>query len=172
LYTSQLNRYCLFYIYRRDSSDLIDLYTRHNLSLEGEPTNLNERMKIVIESDQYKKRPTQQEKRDYLLSKAKEVTDLAKKVAREEIEAESKGTGKLSVVKQQIWDRFSESNKKTLDTIYTRMMRKGELTFADGGSDEIKDIRSNLNRDIETDTGKIMPLYEWALGVNSRRLLD
>jgi len=52
------------------------------------------------------------------------------------------------------------------------MMRKGELTFADGGSDEIKDIRSNLNRDIETDTGKIMPLYEWALGVNSRRLLD
>mgnify|MGYP006090447743 FL=1 len=159
-------------IYRRDSSDLIDLYTRNNLSLEGEPTNLNERMKIVIESDQYKKRPTQQEKRDYLLSKAKEVTDLAKKVAREEIEAESKGTGKLSVVKQQIWDRFSESNKKTLDTIYTRMMRKGELTFADGGSDEIKDIRSNLNRDIETDTGKIMPLYEWALGVNSRRLLD
>lgn len=49
-------------VYRRDSDDLIDLYTRHNLSEGGAKTNLSERMKKVIDSPEYKRRPTQQEK--------------------------------------------------------------------------------------------------------------
>jgi len=159
-------------IYKRDSNDLIDLYTRHNLSEGGAETNLSERMKTVIESKEYKKRTTLQEKRDYLLSKAKEVTNLAKDKAKTELEEESKGTGKLSVVKQQIWGKIPESDRKTLDTIYKRLMREDKLAFADEGSQEIKDIRSNLNRMILRPNGEVMPLYQWALEVHSRRLTD
>tara|TARA_R100001480_G_scaffold141284_1_gene138601 strand:+ start:216 stop:3416 length:3201 start_codon:yes stop_codon:yes gene_type:complete len=159
-------------IYKRDSNDLIDLYTRHNLSEGGAETNLSERMKIVIESNEYKRRTTLQEKRDYLLSKAKEVTNLAKDKAKTELEEESKGTGKLSVVKQQIWGKIPESDRKTLDTIYKRLMREDKLAFADEGSQEIKDIRSNLNRMILRPNGEVMPLYQWALEVHSRRLTD
>jgi len=159
-------------IYKRDSNDLIDLYTRHNLSEGGAETNLSERMKTVIESKEYKRRTTLQEKRDYLLSKAKEVTNLAKDKAKTELEQESKGTGKLSVVKQQIWGKIPESDRKTLDTIYKRLMREDKLAFADEGSQEIKDIRSNLNRMILRPNGEVMPLYQWALEVHSRRLTD
>ena len=159
-------------IYKRDSNDLIDLYTRHNLSEGGAETNLSERMKTVIESKEYKRRTTLQEKRDYLLSKAKEVTALAKDKAKTELEEESKGTGKLSVVKQQIWGKIPESDRKTLDTIYKRLMREDKLAFADEGSQEIKDIRSNLNRMILRPNGEVMPLYQWALEVHSRRLTD
>ena len=159
-------------IYKRDSNDLIDLYTRHNLSEGGAETNLSERMKTVIESKEYKKRTTLQEKRDYLLSKAKEVTNLAKDKAKKELNKESKGTGKLSVVKQQIWGKIPESDRKTLDTIYKRLMREDKLAFADEGSQEIKDIRSNLNRMILRPNGEVMPLYQWALEVHSRRLTD
>jgi len=159
-------------IYKRDSNDLIDLYTRHNLSEGGAETNLSERMKTVIESKEYKRRTTLQEKRDYLLSKAKEVTNLAKDKAKTELEEESKGTGKLSVVKQQIWGKIPESDRKTLDTIYKRLMREDKLAFADEGSQEIKDIRSNLNRMILRPNGEVMPLYQWALEVHSRRLTD
>jgi hypothetical protein len=159
-------------IYKRDSNDLIDLYTRHNLSEGGAETNLSERMKIVIESNEYKRRTTLQEKRDYLLSKAKEVTNLAKDKAKKELNKESKGTGKLSVVKQQIWGKIPESDRKTLDTIYKRLMREDKLAFADEGSEEIKDIRSNLNRMILRPNGQVMPLYQWALEVHKRRLVD
>jgi len=159
-------------IYKRDSNDLIDLYTRHNLSEGGAKTNLSERMKKVIESKEYKRRTTLQEKRDYLLSKAKEVTNLAKDKAKKELDEESKGTGKLSVVKQQIWGKIPESDRKTLDTIYKRLMRENKLAFADEGSQEIKDIRSNLNRMILRPNGQVMPLYQWALEVHSRRLTD
>tara|TARA_R110001592_G_scaffold182316_1_gene425506 strand:- start:1016 stop:4216 length:3201 start_codon:yes stop_codon:yes gene_type:complete len=159
-------------IYRRDSNDLIDLYTRHNLSAGGTETNLNERLETVIKSDEYKRRPTLQEKRDYLLSKAKDVTALAKDKAKVEIEEDSKGTGKLSAVKQQIWGKIPESDRKTLDTIYKRLMREDTLSFADEGSDEIKDIRSNLNRLILRPNGEVMPLYQWALQVYGRRLSD
>jgi hypothetical protein len=159
-------------VYRRDSDDLIDLYTRHHLSEGGAQTNLSERMKKVIDSPEYKRRPTQQEKRDYLISKAREVTELAKDKAKKEIDEESKGTGKLSVVKEQIWRKIPAGDRKTLDTIYKRLMRDNEISFADGGSEEIKDIQSNLNRDITTQNGELMPLYKWALGVHKRRLLD
>ena len=159
-------------IYKRDSNDLIDLYTRHNLSAGGTETNLSERLEIVIKSDEYKRRPTLQEKRDYLLSKAREITALAKDKAKKEIDEDSKGTGKLSAVKQQVWGKIPESDRKTLDTMYKRLMRENKLAFADEGSDEIKDIRSNLNRLILRPNGEIMPLYQWALQVHGRRLSD
>ena len=159
-------------IYKRDSNDLIDLYTRHNLSASGTKTNLSERLKIVIRSDEYKRRPTLQEKRDYLLSKAREVTELAKDKAKTEINEDSKGTGRLSAVKQQIWGKIPESDRKTLDTMYKRLMRENKLAFADEGSNEIKDIRSNLNRLILRPNGEVMPLYQWALQVHGRRLSD
>lgn len=159
-------------IYKRDSNDLIDLYTRHNLSAGGTETNLSERLEIVIKSDEYKRRPTLQEKRDYLLSKAREITALAKDKAKKEIDEDSKGTGKLSAVKQQVWGKIPESDRKTLDTMYKRLMRENKLAFADEGSDEIKDIRSNLNRLILRPNGEVMPLYQWALQVHGRRLSD
>lgn len=159
-------------IYKRDSNDLIDLYTRHNLSAGGTETNLSERLEIVIKSDEYKRRPTLQEKRDYLLSKAREITTLAKDKAKKEIDEDSKGTGKLSAVKQQVWGKIPESDRKTLDTMYKRLMRENKLAFADEGSDEIKDIRSNLNRLILRPNGEVMPLYQWALQVHGRRLSD
>lgn len=51
-------------------------------------------------------------------------------------------------------------------------MRENKLAFADEGSDEIKDIRSNLNRLILRPNGEVMPLYQWALQVHGRRLSD
>ena len=159
-------------IYRRDTSDLIDLYTRHNLSAGGTQTNLSERMKTVIESKEYQRRPTLQEKRDYLLSKAREVTNLAKDKAKTELEEDSKGTGKISVVKAQIWNKISESDRKTLNTIYKRLMRENKLAFADEGSQEIKDIKSNLNRMVLRPNGDVLPLYQWSLEVLKRRLVD
>jgi hypothetical protein len=159
-------------VYRRDSDDLIDLYTRHNLSEGGAKTNLSERMKKVIDSPEYKRRPTQQEKRDYLISKAREVTELAKDKAKKEIDEASKGTGKLSVVKEQIWRKIPEGDRKTINTIYKRLMRENKLAFFDEGSDEIKDIQSNLNRTVLRPNGETIPLYKWALEVHKRRLLD
>ena len=160
-------------IYKRDSNDLIDLYTRHNLSKVGDKeTNLNERLKIVIDSPEYARRETQQEKRDYLLSKSKEIIAVAREKAKVEIEAASEGTGELSAVKGQIWGKIPESDRKTLDTIYKRLMRQDKLAFVDEGSDEIKDIRSNLNRLVLRPNGQVLPLYEWALQVHKRRLSD
>jgi len=159
-------------IYKRDKNDLVDVYTRHNLSQGGAETNLSERMKKVIESDEYKRRVTQQEKRDYLKDKAKPIIELAKDKARKQIDADSKGTGRLSVVKEQVFDKLSEDARKTINQIYKRLMRENKMSFADGGSQEIKDIRSNLNRTVETPSGQIIPLYEWALTVEKNRLTD
>ena len=51
-------------------------------------------------------------------------------------------------------------------------MRQNKLAFVDEGSDEIKDIRSNLNRLVLRPNGQVLPLYEWALQVHKRRLSD
>lgn len=51
-------------------------------------------------------------------------------------------------------------------------MRENKLAFFDEGSDEIKDIQSNLNRTVLRPNGETIPLYKWALEVHKRRLLD
>jgi len=153
-----------FDMYRRDNNEMIDLYTRQNLSQKGNrDTNLNELLELYMRTDEYKSKKTQQEKRYALLEKSKDIIALARERAKAQLENISEYTGELSPVRMQKWQKLSATAKKTLNTKYRRLMLEGKLDFADGKKyDEIKNIESYLNRLIEDETGTVLPLYEWA----------
>ena len=152
-------------IYRRDNSEMIDLYTRRNLSEAGnEELNLNEVLEKFIDTDEYKAIPTQQEKRAALVGKGQDIIAKAKSKAKSDLEVRADITGSLGAVKTQQWERLPAQTRKTLNTKYRRMMREGDLDFYDGKKyDPIKDIESYLDRKIEDETGTVMTLYQWAL---------
>lgn len=152
-------------MYRRDNNEMIDLYTRQNLSrADDKETNLSEILERFIKTDEYKSLPTQQEKRFALVKRGQKIISTAKEQAKSELEAQSEVTGDLGAVKTQKWDKLPAQTKKTLNTKYKRMMLEGNLEFAEGKKyDPIKNIESYLDRKIETESGDIMPLYQWAM---------
>lgn len=152
-------------MYRRDNNEMIDLYTRENLSEAGnEETNLNELLGVFIKSDEYKGLKTQQEKRFALVKKGQTIIQKAKDKAKVELEARAEKTGELGAVKTQKWNKLSAQARKTLNTKYRRLMLEGKLEFAEGKKyDPIKNIESYLDRKIEDESGDVMPLYQWAI---------
>ena len=154
-----------FDMYRRDNSEMIDLYTRRNLSREGDKElNLNELLEKFIKTDKYKALKTQQERRSALVSKAQDTISKAKSKAKSDLEVRADYTGELGAVKTQKYQRLSAQDRKTLNTKYRRMMMEGDLAFYDGKQyDPIKNIESYLDRKIEDVTGTVMTLYEWAM---------
>ena len=154
-----------FDIYRRDNNEMIDLYTRQNLSREGdEETNLNELLETFIKTDEYKALETQQEKRFALVEKGQGIIGTAREQAKTELTGESEITEDLSPVKIQKWQKLSGNARKTLNTKYRRLMLEGKMEFVDGKKyDDIKSVDTYLSRLIEDETGDIMPLYQWAM---------
>ena len=154
-----------FDIYKRDNNEMIDLYTRQNLSRVGSELNLNETLKNLIQSEAYKNTKTNQEKRSLLLDKAKTVVNEAKSFAKAELDKEASVEGGLSETQISTWNKTPQTKKKTANTIYKRMMRTGELSFADGLPYDLKNLESNLNRLVRRKGGQILPLYQWAMEV-------
>ena len=152
-------------IYRRDNNEMIDLYTRRNLSEAGdEELNLNEVLEKFIDTAEYKEIPTQQEKRAALVGKGQDIIAKAKLRAKSDLEVRADITGSLGAVKTQKWEKLPAQTRKTLNTKYRRMMREGDLDFYDGKKyDPIKSIESYLDRKIEDETGTVMTLYQWAM---------
>ena len=100
-------------MYRRDNNEMIDLYTRENLSEGGnKETNLNERLEKFIETEEYASKKTQQEKRYALVKKAQDIIEVAKAKAKSELEAESEVVGELSAPKLQKYQKLSGQAKK------------------------------------------------------------
>ena len=152
-------------IYRRDNNEMIDLYTRQNLSETGnEETNLNELLKKFIQTEEYKSKVTQQEKRFALVKKAQDIISTAKAKAKAELEAESEKIGGLSAVKIQKYQKLPAVARKTLNTKYKRLFMEGSLKFVDGDKDDlVKNLDTYLDRKIEDETGNVMTLYQWAM---------
>ncbi len=152
-------------MYRRDNNEMIDLYTRENLSEAGnKETNLNELLKTFIETDEYKSKVTQQEKRFALVKKAQDIISTAKAKAKAELEAESEEIGGLSAVKIQKYQKLPALARKTLNTKYRRLFMEGQIEFVDGNTDDlVKNLDTYLNRKIEDETGNVMTLYQWAM---------
>ncbi len=152
-------------IYRRDNNEMIDLYTRQNLSETGnQETNLNELLKKFIQTEEYKSKVTQQEKRFALVKKAQDIISTAKAKAKAELEAESEKIGGLSAVKIQKYQKLPAVARKTLNTKYKRLFMEGSLKFVDGDIDDlVKNLDTYLDRKIEDETGNVMTLYQWAM---------
>ncbi len=152
-------------MYRRDNNEMIDLYTRANLSEGGnKETNLNELLQNFMESEEYAKKETQQEKRYALVKKAQDIIAKAKGKAKSELDAESEVVGELSAPKLQKYQKLSGQAKKTLNTRYKRLFMEGDIEFVDGDVDDLaKNIDTHLNRKIRTENGNVMTLYQWAM---------
>jgi len=152
-------------MYKRDNNEMIDLYTRQNLSEGGnKETNLNELLEKFMESEEYESKVTQQEKRYALVKKAQGIIETARNKAKNELDAKSEVVGELSAPKLQKYQKLSGQAKKTLNTRYKRLFMEGDIEFVDGDVDDlVKNIDTYLNRKIRTETGNVMTMYEWAM---------
>jgi len=151
-------------VYKRDSNPLIDLYTRNILSEIGSENNLNEQMKILLETYEYSSKPNQQEKRMFIINKSREIIERAKKQAKEDlIEFAKENKLPYSEVNVSQWKRTSGNDKKKIDLAYKTMIKRGILYFVDDGDKEPKDIFSDKNRTIIRQNGEVMNVLQWGL---------
>ena len=93
------------------------------------------------------------------------LVNNARKFAKAELDLEADISGGISATQLSTFNKLPQTKRKTANTIYKRMMRTGELSFADGLPYELKNLESNLNRLIRRKNGQIMPLYQWAMEI-------
>ena len=150
-------------VYKRDTNQLIDRNIRNVLSSEGGAYNLNEKLKPLIESSQYQSLTTQQQKRNFIIDKAKEyITKAREQVKKELDEFASDNKFPYSEVQISAWESVPYKLKKEIDLEYSQDIREGKLTFADDGPEKSKDIFSDRDRSIILPNGKIMNVLQYA----------
>ena len=114
-------------IYRRDSDELIDMYTRYYLSEEGLETNLNVYMEnFVMRSDEYRDAPIET-KRNIFLRESKVKINEAKEFAKAQIEFEQEEMNKELPIEEQLsysqvdiaaWNKVPRGIKKRIQEEY------------------------------------------------------
>lgn len=117
-------------IYSRDKSDKIDFYTRQELSRQGSPYNLNERLANYIGTDSYAKAQTPEEKVTFLKELGKGLIAEAKEIAKIRIRREAKRQGKpYSKVEQAEWDGTNQTVRDRIDRIFDEEFGVGDGTM-------------------------------------------
>lgn len=156
-------------VYKRDSSPVIDLYTRNILSTIGGENNLNERLGRLLTTSEYLSKKNQQDQRNFIIDKANEVIKEAKDQAKAELD-EFARVNELpySEVNLQDWQKTSNRFKKDTDLAYKTMIKRGILYFVDEGSKEPKDIFSDRDRFVIRQNGEVMNVLQW--GLSKRRV--
>ena len=114
-------------VYRRDSDELIDMYTRYYLSEEGLETNLNIYMEnFVMRSDEYRDASIET-KRNIFLREAKTKINEAKEFAKAQIEFEQEEMNKELPIEEQLsysqvdiaaWNKVPRGIKKRIQEEY------------------------------------------------------
>ena len=77
--------YSMYDIYKRDKNDTLDLYTRQELSKDGSPINLEQRMSQLMNSTRYKDLSVERQKLQFK-KEAQSIITEAKEIARDRIE--------------------------------------------------------------------------------------
>lgn len=117
-------------IYTRDKSDKIDFYTRQELSREGSPYNLNERLANYMSTDSYAKAQTPEEKVTFLKELGKGLVAEAKDIAKIRIRREAKRQGKpYSKVEIAEWSKVSQTIRDRIDRIFDEEFGVGDGTM-------------------------------------------
>ena len=152
-----------FDVYKRNTNQLIDSNIRSVLSTPGGNYNLNEKLKDLLETSQYKTLKTQQEKRNFIIAKSGEYIALAKQQVEKELNAfADKNNFPYSEVHLSKWEQAPAKLQKQVDLAYSGYMRKGVIEFADGDSTEAKDIFSDKDRSILLPNGRVVNVLQWA----------
>ena len=150
-------------VYNRDNNELIDLFTRNELSKIGSEINLNEYVTKSMKTDEYALLKTKSEKRNYIIDRAREATMIAKDAAKLKIkDGAAKAKLPYSEVELQNWNKTTASLKKEVEAEYVRALKNGDITFVDGKPFEIKNVISDRDRLVEYD-GKVYPVLIWGL---------
>tara|TARA_R100000234_G_scaffold55367_1_gene33240 strand:+ start:1535 stop:4699 length:3165 start_codon:yes stop_codon:yes gene_type:complete len=105
-------------MYKRNKDDKIDFYTRLELSRAGSPNNLDEKLRAIINSDEYKNSsPAFQQQ---MLERAgSTIKTKAEQVAKLRIQAQARRRGlPYSRVEIAEWDNLSKKVKERINEIY------------------------------------------------------
>ena len=142
-------------VYRRDDNEIMDKYIRDELSQKDGPNNLNEKMKIILDSDAYKNAVGDMAKRNLFIRYSKEIIADAKDAAKARMEAEAQRDRQPftpSMVTQ-----YEKLPKRIKDAVNEEYIKVYE------GNSVLQDRKTNLFID-----GQPMNVLRWALEEASR----
>ena len=137
-------------IYRKQPNEVVDLYTRQELSRDGGPLNLEQNMAKFIQGDAYKNM-TLEEQRVEFDARAKEIITKARGIAEGRIEDEaSRKTLPYSETDLQDWIDTPELVSNAVRRKYKDLTGRSSVT-------------QDRNLTIELENGKRMNVLQWAL---------
>ena len=137
-------------IYKKQPNEVVDLYTRQELSRDGGPLNLEQNMAKFIQGDAYKNM-TLEEQRVEFDARAKEIITKARGIAEGRIEDEaSRKTLPYSETDLQDWIDTPELVSNAVRRKYKDLTGRSSVT-------------QDRNLTIELENGKRMNVLQWAL---------
>jgi hypothetical protein len=142
-------------IYKRDNNEIMDKYVRDELSRKDGANNLNEKMKIILDSDAYKNAVGDMAKRNLFIRYSKEIIADAKDAAKARMEAEAQRDRQPftpSMVTQ--YEKLPKRIKDAVNEEYVKVYE---------GNSVLQDRKTNLFID-----GQPMNVLRWALEEASR----
>ena len=142
-------------IYRKDDNEIMDKYVRDELSKKDGANNLNEKMKIILDSDAYKNSVGDMAKRNLFIRYSKDIIQDAKDASKARMEAEAQ-RDKQPFTPSMV-TKFEKLPKTIKDAV------NEEYIKVYGGNSVQQDKKTNLF--IE---GQPMNVLRWALEEASR----
>jgi len=137
-------------IYKKQPNEVVDLYTRQELSRDGGPLNLEQNMAKFVQGDAYKNM-TMEEQRVEFSTRAKEIITKARGIAEGRIEDEaSRKSLPYSETDLQDWIDTPELVSNAVRRKYKDLTGRSNVT-------------QDRNLTIELENGKRMNVLQWAL---------